>query len=223
VDGPLGCADPLSPCRLGRVTEVPWTEASVLGPDVSRETWALAARMLLEETARDYHAVVSYQELADYVQQRSRIRTKQPMRYWIGDVLFRVSKTCAEKREPLLMALCVNAAGSVGEGYQVAVEELRGERITGDADDHAAAERLDCYRWFGADLPPGGGEPALAPALQATREGRSAPHTPRASRSSSRTPAAPRARKSAASDVVQKICPTCFMALPASGICDNCD
>ena len=202
------------------MTEVPWTEASVLGPDVSRETWALAARMLLEETARDYHALVTYQELADYVQHRSRIRTKQPMRYWIGDVLFRVNRACADKREPLLGALCVNAAGSVGEGYQVAVEELRREKI-GDADDHAAAERLECYRWFGADLPPGGGEPALAPALRATREGRAAPRAPRAS--AGRTPAAPRARKPAATDVVLKICPTCFMALPASGVCDNCD
>jgi hypothetical protein len=201
------------------VTEVPWTEASVLGAEVSRETWALAARMLLEETARDYHALVTYQELADYVQSRSRIRTRQPMRYWIGDVLFRVNQACAEKREPFLGALCVNAAGSVGDGYQVAIEELRRETMA-DPDDHAAAERLECYRWFGADLPPGGGEPALAPALQATREGRSAP---RPARSSSRAPAAPRARKVAAADVAPKICPTCFMALPANGVCDNCD
>ena len=29
--------------------------------------------------------------------------------------------------------------------------------LDGDADDHAARERLECYRHFGAELPAGGG------------------------------------------------------------------
>ena len=43
------------------------------------------------------------------------------------------------------------------------------------------------------------------------------PRTPRAA--ATRAPSRPRV---AASDRVDKLCPTCFLALPATGICDNC-
>jgi hypothetical protein len=36
------------------------------------------------------------------------------------------------------------------------------------------------------------------------------------------SPAKPR-RTTAASPAPVKVCPTCFMALPATGVCDNCD
>jgi hypothetical protein len=45
------------------------------------------------------------------------------------------------------------------------------------------------------------------------------PRAPRATRATA--PAAPKRAKPA--DAPAKICPTCFMALPATGICDNCD
>ncbi|RYU09698.1 hypothetical protein [Nocardioides iriomotensis] len=45
------------------------------------------------------------------------------------------------------------------------------------------------------------------------------PRAPRATRTAA--PAAPKRAKPA--DAPAKICPTCFMALPATGICDNCD
>ena len=45
------------------------------------------------------------------------------------------------------------------------------------------------------------------------------PRTPRASTTRSTPPSRPRV---AASDRVDKLCPTCFLALPATGICDNC-
>ena len=44
------------------------------------------------------------------------------------------------------------------------------------------------------------------------------PRTPRATTTRATTPR-PRV---AASDRVDKLCPTCFLALPATGICDNC-
>lgn len=45
------------------------------------------------------------------------------------------------------------------------------------------------------------------------------PRTPRAT-----TPRTTTSRpRVAASDRVDKLCPTCFLALPATGICDNCD
>lgn len=45
------------------------------------------------------------------------------------------------------------------------------------------------------------------------------PRTPRATSTRSTT-SRPRV---AASDRVEKLCPTCFLALPATGICDTCD
>lgn len=39
----------------------------------------------------------------------------------------------------------------------------------------------------------------------------------------SRVPASPRSRSVAAADRPVTTCPTCFLALPATGICDDCD
>ena len=44
-----------------------------------------------------------------------------------------------------------------------------GGPLPGDLDMHAAEERLRCYQSFGADLPPGGGRPALTPQIAARR------------------------------------------------------
>ena len=104
-----------------------------------------AARDVLLETARRYHAVITSKELAAAVMSLSKIHTRRPSHYWIGDVLGRVSADCAERGEPLLSSLCVNAEGSVGAAYGPAVVAARGS-LPGDADDHAARERLECHR-----------------------------------------------------------------------------
>lgn len=178
-----------------------WRSASEVGSGVSRAAWAEAARDVLLDTAQRYHAVVTYKELADEVQNRTGIRTTQLMHYWIGDVLGRVAAECSVRGEPLLSSLCVDAQGSVGDGYAVAVLDTSGE-TPGDPDDHAAHERLACYRYFGAaDLPSDGGRPALTPKLSAARE---------------RSHKARHAQRPAAK------CPTCNLELPASGNCDYC-
>jgi hypothetical protein len=173
---------------------------------------------------------VTYKELADWVQERSLIRTKQLHMHWIGDVLARVSTACLERREPLLSALCVDARGHVGPGYAVAVEMQRGAPVT-DLDDHAAEERLACHRWHGAELPEDGGKPVVTvrtPApRQASRAGtRSAGGqgaSPRAA-TPARTPAPRTARASApAAEKPLAVCPVHFTVLPATGICDDCD
>jgi len=203
-------------------SEVPWIEATTIGPEAARDTWALAARHALENTARDYHAVITAAELGEFVQQRSRIRTKQAYRYWIGDVLYRVAHDCVRRREPVLGALCVNANGTMGDWYADTLLHLRDEQID-DREQHAAEERLECYRYHGADLPPGGGEPALPPRPEPPAR---AARAPRAT-GSTRPPRAPRAAKPAPApkkvEAAPKVCPTCFMALPASGQCDFCD
>jgi hypothetical protein len=190
-----------------------WRETSEVGAEASREAWTAAARETLLETARRYRATVTAKELAIEAQRRSGIRTKQQMHYWLGEVLGRVALDSARREEPLLVSLCVDDDGRVGEGYRVAVRAAYGDPPD-DADRHAAHERLECYRFFDAvGLPADGG--TVAP-----------PKPPPAPRSTTRRTAAPKApavrRPTKPADIPQTICPTCYMALPRSGICDNC-
>lgn len=205
-------------------SEVAWIEARTLDAETTRATWALAARHVLADTAMEYHAVITVPDLATAVQRRTRIRTKQAAGLWMGDVLYRVAQDCQRRREPLLGALCVGIDGHMSDWYADTVLAVRGERVN-DPEQHAAQERLECYRTHGAELPPGGGVPALPP--RRTRQPRparaaraSAPRSPAPRPSTSRTPASTRAGKP---EPREKLCPTCYMALPATGVCDTCD
>lgn len=198
------------------MSEVPWIQASTIGAEEARATWALAARMRLEEVAREYHAVISTSELGTWVQERSRVRTGQAARHWMPDVLYRTMQDNAERAEPFLASLVIEAQGHIGANYAGLVEHLRGITVT-NPDAHAAQERLDCYRHFGADLPAGGGEPGPLPT--AAPQPRRTPSASGSTRPRAvREPAAPKKVEKVAA-----ICPTCFMALPASGVCDTCD
>lgn len=178
-----------------------WQEASEIGQEAAVAAWALAARPVLEEAARTYQAVVTYKELCAEVQDASGVRTQQQIRHWVGDVLSAVTAECVAASEPLLSALCVNATGSVGDGYAKAVEAHTGA-APADGDVHAAAQRLECYRRFdAAGLPDDGGHAALTPRLAGARD---------------------RARKARIAERVVPQCPNCFMELPATGECDNC-
>ena len=179
-----------------------WQEASEIGADAARSAWAGAAREILIEVAGHYHALVTFRELAGLVQLRSGIRTDRLVHYWVADVLAQVARVCADRGEPLLSSLCVNVSGSVGAGYAKAVTAVRGE-LVGDPDDHAAKERLECYRTFGALLPSNGGSPALSLQVAAVRDRE-------------------RARR-AVTGFEATVCPTCNMAIPATLVCDNCD
>ena len=176
-------------------------DAADVGEEAARTAWAAAAREVLMETAMSYHSVITSKELAAEVMERSNITTSRPTHYWIGDVLGRVSADCAERDEPLLSSLCVNAEGSVGKAYEGVVVAARGSQ-DGDADDHASVERLECYRHFGADIPKGGGVRALTPRLSASRS---------------------RERRARAAEKMPPLCPSCHTAVPSTGICDYCD
>ncbi|TDO30030.1 hypothetical protein EV643_1415 [Kribbella sp. VKM Ac-2527] len=179
-----------------------WREASDVGSESARSAWAEAARAVLLEAAGRYRAVVTYKELATQVMNRTGIHTRQLMHYWIGDVLGRVSAESSRRGEPLLSSLCVNAAGSVGEGYAIAVQAAEGV-APGDLDDHATHERLACYRHFNAaGLPPGGGVAALTPKLRESKD---------------------RARRAKTIQKTAPQCPTYHISLPATGVCDFCD
>ena len=179
-----------------------WRDVADVGTEEARVEWAEAARTVLIETAGTYRAVLLFKELAAEVQYRSGVRTKQPNHYWISDVLGRVSRECAARDEPLLSTLCVNAEGSVGTAYADLARELTGEEAA-DPDQHAAEQRLACYRRYDAvGLPADGGSAALAPKLSDSRS---------------------RARKAARLAKPVATCPTCMMALLPTGVCDTCD
>jgi hypothetical protein len=188
-----------------------WRETTEVGAEASRDAWAAAARETLMEAARRYRATVTAKELALEVQRRTGIRTKQQMHYWLGEVLGRAALESVRREEPLLVSLCVDDDGRVGEGYAVAVRAAYGERPE-DPNRHAAHEQLECYRFFDAvGLPADGGSVAPPKVVAAPKARKAA--TPR-------QPAATRPTKPA--DLPQTICPTCYMALPRSGVCDNC-
>lgn len=204
------------------MNEVAWIEARTLGTEQARETFALAARHVLADVAGEYHATITVAELAKAVQERTRIRNRQAPGLWIGDICYRVALDCRRRNEPLLGSLCVGPDGRMSDWYADTVLTVRGDVVT-DPEQHAAQERLDCYRRHGAELPADGGVPGFPPARVA------AVRTPRTARTSSGTTSAPRTRKASApapakpAPPVAKTCPSCFMQLPATGVCDNCD
>ena len=176
--------------------------AADVGVEEARAAWVSAARPILIETARSYRSVVTHKELAEAVQEHSGIHTEQRVHYWIDDILRTVGRDNEARDEPLLPALCVNREGSVGPAYAALVLELAGE-APADADDHAARQRLDCHRFFEApDLPEGGGSSALVPQLANARA---------------------RIRKAAVAARPVQTCPTCYMELLPTGVCDTCD
>nr|WP_225311123.1 hypothetical protein [Microbispora cellulosiformans] len=167
----------------------------------ARELWAAAAYPVLVEVARTYHALITYKELAEKIQESTGIRTTTLLHNWIGTVLSKVVREAQRRGDPPLTALVVHTDdGMVGEGYKE-VLEIAGEPPVDDVierEKHAARSRLACYQRFCATLPPDGGVPALAPRLQAAVDRRRPERPPR-------------------------ICLRCSMQLPSTGVCDSCD
>jgi hypothetical protein len=187
--------------ELDAVDQIEQEDVSGPPSESTRTAWAEAARPVLIKAAGRYRAMISYKDLAAQMQEATGIATSQPMQHWMADVLHRVATDCAERNEPNLAALTVNAQGSVGASYASMVLATRGEEI-GDADDHAARERLACHTYFeAADLPADGGVPTLTEKVSAART---------------------RARKASALAKPIDTCGTCNMALPATKVCDNC-
>lgn len=199
-------------------------DASEVGSSAARAAWAEAARPVLLEAAGRYRAVVRYKELATAVQASTGITTTQLMHQWIGDVLGRVTDECQSRGEPLLSSLCVTMQGSVGQGYADAVEHARGIRPP-DPDEHAAEERLSCYRhWEAAGLPRDGGTPLRTAHFTTVRKTAASKPAARAAPRKTATSKASRAAGAPAPDPKPiPLCPRCFTQVPASGVCDYCD
>lgn len=174
-------------------------DGAPVASDTADALWARSAREALIETARSYHAVIAYKELAAKIVSDSGIKTSFILPSWIGKVLGEVERESSERGEPLLSSLCVRQDGTVGDGYGVAA----GANLTdANREKHAAMERFKCNQHFGATMPDDGGQPAM------TRQPR---------------PKAERVSRVRAEPKVGALCPTCFMETSITGVCDNCD
>ncbi len=176
------------------------------------DAWEPFAVTLLTAAATTYNDFVTYKQLSEYVQEQTGISHKGLITNWIGELLRRVIEHCVDAQIPQLSALCVTAEGTVGEGYRYAIEAERRacgkERAEADEvdllelDDFAARTRLECYRYFGAKIPPGGGEPALTPKVAKAREVK---------------------RAKAKAEAPPKLCAVHNTVLPVTGVCYECE
>lgn len=200
-------------------------DASEVGSSAARAAWARAARPVLLEAAGRYRATVSWKRLSLAVQESTGITTSQPVARWIGEVLALVTDECHRLGEPLLSSLCLSAQGSVGEAYADAVEHVRGEPLP-DPDEHAAAERLSCYRhWEAVGLPRDGGTPLRTAHFKTVRKASPAKPSPRVAGTPRATPRKSPSVAAAPAPEPKPIplCPRCFTQVPATGVCDYCD
>lgn len=202
---------------------------------IALEAWVKLTHPILEEVAADYHAVIREAELAERLLRESHLGTTRPHEKWLPKVLAPLARVHARDGFPPLTALVVDHRGYVGERYDDVLRAAEQLPITdvGARERHAAVARLACYVWAGS-APEDGGVPAALPRATTSRT-RTASTTSTAPRAP-RSPAAPRTPRAAkvpkepaapkrvhAVDRPVAVCPRCFMALPATGLCDTCD
>jgi hypothetical protein len=220
-----------------------WYEPDGTGTSeaIALETWARAAHEILEETAATYHGTVTEGALAHRLLTETGIATARPHPRWLPKLLQPLAALHHRDEYPPLTALVVDGRGWVGDKYDDLLRAAEQLPITDPTarERHAARARLECYQWAGS-APEDGGypevvemKPARAPRAPRAPRAATAPRVARATRATGATgaattgparepqPAAP--RKVAATDRPVNVCPRCFMAIPATGLCDNCD
>jgi hypothetical protein len=195
-------------------------DGTTVDAKVALDAWSRAARPVLVQVARRYGALMTPTDLAEEVQALSGIRTREPAAGWIDDVLDAVGNECGARGEPLLSAFCVGSDGRIGQRYAAIVAALDGTRPI-DIEMHAATQRVEAHRYHGATLPVDGGQPVLPPQLAEQRASASKSSATRTRTARPKAPATPRKHKNP--EIIRKVCPTCFLQLPATGRCDNCD
>jgi hypothetical protein len=168
----------------------------------ARVEWAKVAYDVLRDTAGRYGDYVTYSTLSEKVQAQSGIATRLLTRNWVGKVLDTVAERCQQAGEPQLTALAVKTADeTVGDGYGY-VLELAGKPLPDDLQMHAAEARLECYEFYGATIPRGGGRATLTKKVARVRE-----------------VAAAKRRE----EIPPVLCVNCNVQVPKSGRCDECD
>lgn len=176
-----------------------WQETDhrpVTAAEASRE-WTLRAYEVLAEVAGRYGRSIEYADLASEVQRRSGIMTDMPWSLWLDAVLTEVGHRCQEAGHPSLVALVHDGPAA--------------SKLQSDA-------RLACYQAYGAKMPAG--------RVRGSAGGRSPGRTSHGGRSRSsggtlRPEPAPKRTRPPQRE--RPVCPTCFLELPATGVCDSCD
>ena len=170
--------------------------------------WARAGYAVLVEVARRPEGHITYQDIADAIQDSTGIQTRVPMHDWIGTPLALVAEMCVRNGEPQLTALVVSSGTlDVGDGYGDTFA-LAGQPLPKNIQRAAAETRIECYDYFGR------------------REPRGWDRTRLTGRTATKRRAAPKPRPKAVArpePVAPKICPTCNLQLLPSGVCGNCD
>jgi hypothetical protein len=184
------------------ITEAPETED--LTREQAEEAWVPEAHRILTRVAGTYQGLIEYAELAAEIQESSGIHTRRQVRSWVGPVLEQVARLNHENGEPPLTSLVVQKGdGTVGVGYDEAMRLTDGPDFADPLarEKHAAKARLACYQWADAKVPADGGRPALSPRFEQIHA---------------------RLRKERRAAEQPTICPNCYMAIPPTGVCDNC-
>ena len=185
-------------------TDAEAVEVEPLTQELAEEAWAPEVHRILTRVAGTYQGLIEYAELGAEVKEAAGIRSSRPVRSWIGPVLCRVAQENHARNEPALTSLVVHKAdGIVGVGYDEALT-LAGIPPIEDPvarEKHAAQARLECYRWAGATMPASGGRAAVSPRFEQIQA---------------------RLRKERRAAEQPTICTSCYMAIPPTGVCDNC-
>ncbi len=200
------------------------TDGSAISRETAMRAWRKVAHLHLSELAGTAHATLTQDELATHVQERTGIHTSIATGRWMAPLLTATAQLCRERREPPLTTLVVQANGTVGPAYDVVLQLQLLPPIDDPRarEEHAARARIECHQWAGVPEPEGGWVPrrpvTAGPRAVAAR-------TPRARSASAGSdggrPKQPARR--AAPEPALAICPGCFLALPATGVCGTCD
>ncbi len=212
-----------------------WYEPEGTGTSeaIALETWARVAHDLLEEVATAYHRTITEAQLADRLQANSFIRTTRPHERWMTKLLTPLAYLHHRDGYPPLTALVVDERGWVGERYDDVLRAAEQSLLPDVAarERHAALARLECYQWAGS-APEDGGVPAevhtggrrkVARPPAASRTARAGTSGAATMPKVAREPEVVAPKRIAPTDRPVNVCPRCFMAIPATGLCDNCD
>ena len=185
-------------------TDAEAVEVEPLTQELAEEAWTPEVHRVLTRVAGTYQGLIEYAELGAEVEEAAGIRSSRPVRGWIGPVLCRVAQENHARNEPALTSLVVHKAdGIVGVGYDEALT-LAGTAPIEDPvtrEKHAAQARLEVLplgrRHHARQRWSGRG---LAPF-------RADPGAPAQGAPGREQPT---------------ICTSCYMAIPPTGVCDNC-